>query len=686
MSKLENKLPEIIKGLRSTYGNEFFNEIAIQLNKAIDVDFTFIAKIDHEKRTAKSISFVVNGKLADNFEYELIDTPCAVSISDSVCIYPKNICHAFPKDQLLIDMNVQGYIGVTVKNSLDQAIGIIVALHRSEIENPDFAKTLFELFAGRIEAELEKAEQEKHLEALNAELSLNLKALTESESRLSIHLKNTPLGCITWDENFKCREWNTAAEKIFGYSLEEAVGKHPKELILNDSELEDIEREEIDKILNELLENKGGYRSKNRNITKQGDVILCDWYNTPIVDESGQVKGVASLVQDVTERERQAELILRTQKMDALGKLTGGIAHDQNNMLGVISGYAELLLQQLSNQPKELNYVKQIKNACERSAELIGKLMSFSRTNSPAKSKSNINAVILEQQDMLQKMLTVKNQLTLNLCDSPYSVYLCQNDLKDALLNLCINSMHAMQDNVGLSQVIIATENITLNKQDEKIFGVSSGKYIKLSVVDNGSGIDKRTQAQVFDPFFTTKGDHGTGLGLSQVFSFVKQSRGFIDFISDVGKGCQVNLYFPCYKKKEQVEIEEVVAPQASTQGNEVILVVDDEQQLCDISAELLSSQGYEVYKANSYQQAVDLLKQQKIDLMFSDVVMPEKNGYQLASFVKEQYPLIKVLLTSGYTHSQMLEGIDESLKKNILVKPYSAEHLFRKIRAVLDK
>jgi PAS domain S-box-containing protein len=681
MSKLENELPEIIKSLKSTYGNEFFNEIAKQLNKVIDVDYTFIAQIDNHKRIAQSISLVVNGNIADNFEYELLDTPCAVAINDSVCLYPKNICHYFPNDQLLIDMNIEGYIGVALYNSNGQVIGIIVALHKGEIKDPDFAKTLFELFSGRIAAELERSEQKKHLEELNVQLSSKVKELVESEHRLSIHLKNTPLGCITWDSDFCCTEWNAAAEKIFGFSEKEAVGTNLYELIIPKIEVKNIKE-----VQGALLENKGGYRKSNENITKQGHIILCDWYNTPIVDDAGKVKGVASLVQDITEREQQAELLHRTQKMDALGKLTGGIAHDQNNMLGVITGYAELLSLQLVNQPSGLKYVKKIENACQRSAKLIGKLLSFSRTSSSAKSKCNVNSVISEQQDVLQKMLTVKNQLMLNLCDFIWPAWLSQNDLKDAILNLCINAMHAMKNNVGSSYITILTDNIELKPSEAEILGVSSGKYIKLSVVDNGMGIDKPTLKKIFDPFFTTKGEEGTGLGLSQVFSFVKQSQGSIDVSSEVGEGCQFNLYLPCYQNERQVENSATIDPKDVSIGSESILVVDDEQELCDLSSEFLSMKGYKVFKANGYKQAVEIFKHQKIDLLFSDVVMPEMNGYQLASLIKAEYPLTKIQLTSGYTNYDTLEGIDESLRENLLVKPYSSEALYSKIRDLLDK
>jgi CheY-like chemotaxis protein len=312
--------------------------------------------------------------------------------------------------------------------------------------------------------------------------------------------------------------------------------------------------------------------------------------------------------------------------------------------------------------------------------------LSFSRTSSSAKSKCDINSIISEQQDVLQKMLTVKNQLMLKLCDVIWPAWLSQNDFKDAILNLCINAMHAMKNNVGSSYITILTDNIELEQSDAEVLGVSSGKYIKVSIIDNGMGIDKSTRKKIFDPFFTTKGEEGTGLGLSQVFSFVKQSQGSIDVSSKVGEGCQFNLYLPCYQNEKQVENSEIIDPQDVSIGIESILVVEDEKELCDLCSEFLSMKGYKVYKANGYKQAVEILKNQKIDLLFSDVVMPGMNGYQLASFIQAEYPLIKIQLTSGYNNYDTLEGVDESLIANLLVKPYSSQALLSKVRDLLDK
>ena len=166
MSEFERVLPEIIKGLKSTYGNEYFQEITFQLSKIIGADYIFIARVDMAQQTAKTISVVVEGELVDNFEYGLDDSPCSVLVNDSVCLYPENICNLFPKDQMLKDMSIEGYVGVALYDSHQEIMGIIVVLHKTEIKEPGFVKTLFELFSGRISAEMERTEQNNNLENL----------------------------------------------------------------------------------------------------------------------------------------------------------------------------------------------------------------------------------------------------------------------------------------------------------------------------------------------------------------------------------------------------------------------------------------------------------------------------------------------------------------------------------------
>jgi PAS domain S-box-containing protein len=680
MLKFEHVLPKIIKKLKSTYGHEFFNEITLQLNNITGADYTFIAKVDYESFTSKTISLVVKNKLADNIEYNLTDTPCAILTKNKISIYPKEICSFFPKDQLLIDMNIEGYVGVPLHDSKGGVIGIIVALHEKEIRNADFIETLFELFSGRIAAEIERNVQNNELKQLNEKLADKVDELTASESKLSLHIKNTPLGCITWDRNLRCVEWNKAAEKIFGYTQNEAIGKHAFELIV----LNDL-REYTITIFNALLNKTGDVQNSNKNRTKDGKTIMCDWYDTPIVSEDDSVSGITSLIQDTTERDKKEALLRRSQKMDALGMLTSGIAHDQNNILGIIVGYSDLLNLKLKEQPKLLNYVAQIQNASKRSALLIEKLLSYSKSKSLFSSKLNINNFLLEQRDMLQKTITVQIKLNLKLGDKIWSVWLDKNDLEDAVINLIINSMHAMNSKTSMPQITVSSKNVKLNNLIAGAKGICAGEYVMLCIADNGSGMDSETKEKIFDPFFTTKGDKGTGLGLSQVFSFVNNSSGSIHIESRVNYGTEFTLYFPRYQQQQSkiTLVDEV--QHTSAEGLETILVVDDETSLCELASEFLSLAGYKVLCANGHKKALEILKNHHVDLMLSDVVMPEMNGYQLSSLVKQKYPLIKIQLVSGHVDSTNTIVIDKYLQKGLIKKPYDYQILKNRIRDLLN-
>lgn len=680
MSKLELALPEIIKSLKSTYGRDFFNEITLQLNKITGADYTFVAQVDYKRFTSTTISLVVKNQLADNFEYHLNDTPCAILTEDSVCIYPKDICSLFPKDQLLIDMNIEGYIGVPLHDSQGGIIGIIVALHENEIKDAEFTKTLFELFSGRIAVEMERKIQDSNVKQLNIKLATKIDELIRNEAKLSLHIKNTPLGCITWDRHFHCIEWNKAAEKIFGYSSQEAIGKHATELIVPPEFLE-----KMTKVFDALLNQTGGYQNSNENITQDGKMIKCDWYNTPVTSEDGTVIAVTSLTQDTTERDQKEELLRRSQKMDALGLLASGIAHDQNNMLGIITGYSDLLSLKLNGQPKLLNYLSQIQQASNRSALLIKKLLAFSKNTSLASSKLNINNLLLAQRDMLQRAITVEIKLNFQLADNLWSVWLDKNDLVDAIVNLIINAMHAMNSKIFMPQITISSKNITLSSLTAKEKGIKSGDYVVLSVSDNGCGIDKKIQEKIFDPFFSTKGEKGSGLGLSQVLTFVNNSKGNIYLQSQVDLGTEFTLYFPRYQKSENEKIAVNEHNKISIEGTETILVVDDEEGLRELAAEFLTMVGYTVHCANGHKKALEILATQKIDLMLSDVVMPEMNGYKLSSLVQQKYPTVKIQLVSGYADSTNITIIDKNLHENLIHKPYSYHLLKNKVRELLN-
>jgi len=387
---------------------------------------------------------------------------------------------------------------------------------------------------------------------------------------------------------------------------------------------------------------------------------------------------------DITDQRNQEDLLKRTQKMDALGKLTGGIAHDYNNMLNVVLGYAELLNDELDKDSKLERYVKEISIAAQRGAALTRKLLAFSSHQSSTAGVIDINALLKEDENMLAKTLTARIELRMQLTKDIWPVFLDSSDLEDAILNMCINSMHAMPNG---GKITITTNNETFTTIEANVIGLDSkGDYVHISISDNGSGMDSSVQARIFDPFFSTKGQMGTGLGLSQVYGFTQRSQGNVKVHSEPGQGTRLSMYFPRYADVVD-EVEPLVLRSAgNTRGNEVILVVDDEPALRYLARDILDSYGYQILLAADANEALSILSKQPVDMLLSDVIMPGMDGYELASVVRCQYPKVIIQLASGYTADRQIKTGDKDLYEKLLHKPFSTELLLKRIRALFDE
>ncbi len=499
----------------------------------------------------------------------------------------------------------------------------------------------------------------------------------ESQQRLFLHRQLSPIGIIEWKTDFTFVDFNPAAEKIFGFTKNEVLGHH-----ITDNILPESAREHVDKVWQALIANTGGSHSINENKTKNGEIITCEWYNTPLVNDEGEVVGVASFVEDITEKKHQEELIRRTQKMDALGKLTGGVSHDFNNMLGVILGYAELLKMRLEKEDDLRGYVDEIMHAGERGTNLTKKLLSFSKQKATEAMSVDLNQVLKDNQDLLEKTLTARIKLIYDLDVAAWPIYVDSNDLEDMLLNLSINAMHAMEEGGQLS---LQTRNEYLSYHDAYLLGIHDGEYVVFSITDTGCGMDDETLSHIFEPFYSTKGQKGTGLGLSQVYGFIQRSGGAIKAYSEVDHGSQFVVYFPVDNNKSPDTIGLSDTGTASLKGTETILVVDDEAPLRSLLKTILQEHGYTVFLAESGKQALSVLEENSVDAVISDVIMPEMDGYQLANKIVTDYPAIKVQLVSGFTDDRHNEHVTEELHKKLLYKPVNSKVLLKRLRELLD-
>jgi len=504
--------------------------------------------------------------------------------------------------------------------------------------------------------------------------------LSRNEENISLIINSMEDGVITTDDKGIIRSFNKSAEKMFGYSSDEIVGRNVSAIM----------PEPYQSIHDDILHKYVSTGEKHiigtgRDLSarhKDGRVFSIHLsVNELPKNASGERLFIGSCL-DITVLKEQEEKLRHSQKMDALGKLTGGIAHDYNNMLGVILGYSELLIDNLSSDPKLKKYITEIHHAGQRGAKLTQKLLAFSRQKTSSPDVTNINVLLESNKNMLEKTLTARIQLIYELEVDLWPVYLDKGDLEDAILNLCINSMHAIEHS---GRLMLSTKNrqLSSNDIDELKLESSPGDYVCLSVCDTGSGIDEKTLLRIFEPFFSTKGDQGNGLGLSQVYGFINRSMGSIKVESGIGLGSCFKLYFHRYKG-EEISKDRRVRSLDLNVGNETILVVDDEPSLRSLLNEMLTSSGYTVVLAGSAEQAIEVLQNHYIDLVLSDVIMPGMNGYKLAEYVSEYYPDVKVQLASGYSDNAH-NSEQHELHNNVLNKPFERNELLSRLRKVLD-
>jgi two-component system cell cycle sensor histidine kinase/response regulator CckA len=497
--------------------------------------------------------------------------------------------------------------------------------------------------------------------------------------RLAAAVEQTADSIIITDTEGNIQYVNAAFERISGYAKEEVLNQNPR--MLKSGKMDPV----VYKELWETIARGGVWIGHLTNRKKDGSLFDERVTISSIYDESHEIVNYVAVKQDISEFVQLEEQLRQSQKMEAIGQLAGGVAHDFNNLLTGINGYSSLALQRIDGNHPIKSYLEEIRKAGERAANLTRQLLAFGRKQILQPKVLDLNSVVFDLDKMLRRLIGEDIDLLTITEPELGQVKADPGQIEQVILNLAVNARDAMPDG---GQLTIQTSNVRLSEDyAQQHVSVVPGNYVMLAISDNGSGMDMDTRERVFEPFFTTKGaGKGTGLGLSTVYGIVKQSGGNTWVYSEVGKGTTFKIYLPRVDEPRDGSDAQIGA-KPMPRGTETILLVEDEEQVRQIAEVILENQGYQVLVAVNGEQALTLVEQHDndIDLMITDVVMPQMGGRELGERLSSSRPGMRVLYMSGYTDDAIVRHglMDERLE--FIEKPFTADGLARKVRMVLD-
>jgi len=544
---------------------------------------------------------------------------------------------------------------------------------------------LIAMLAAQVGIAYENAKRFEELQRRATELEGTVKlrlqaedALRESNQTLQSLVQTSPLAIIATDLDGNVKSWNSAAERMFGWTESEVSGRHY-------STLTDYNPPEIDSFIDIALQGgiAGGLEATCQR--KDGSLIDVSISSAGLRDGRDNISGVMAVIADITERKHLENQFLQAQKMEAVGRLAGGIAHDFNNLLTAIIGYSQMSLARLHSQDPMRKDIEEVESAGQRAAALTGQLLAFSRKQVVQPQVLALNCVVTDLTKMLQRLIGEDVELETSLDPDAWHVKADRGQIEQIIMNLAVNSRDAMPEGGKLT---IETSNVHLDENYASgHIDATPGSHVMLAITDTGSGMDKETESRIFEPFFTTKEQgRGTGLGLSTVYGIVKQNGGSIGVYSELGRGTSFKVYLP--RVKESVDTKAETPQDDCARGTETILLVEDSDTVRKLARKLLLADGYTVLDAPSGDDGWQISEQYKgpIDLLLTDLVMPGTSGREIAQRLAARRPRMSVLYMSGYTDDAIVRHRVLDSTAPFIQKPFTRYALIRKVREVLDR
>ncbi len=577
-------------------------------------------------------------------------------------------------------------------------MGMVVSYAMEYYSRRDFvSEQLLEEEKRKVEeanTDLEKNVQERTLElvrvneSLRQEISERKRAqdlLLESEQKYRTLFEESRDVIFISSTKGKILDINQAGVELFGYESKEELFSID---INKDLYYDSSSREEYKKLMK-----KEGYVTdfEIELKKKDGQKIVVQETSRVIYDKDGKIIAYHGILRDVTEKIKLQAQLLQVQKMESIGLLAGGVAHDFNNILTAINGYAELLLLKMQKTDSFYKTVEHIKRGGERASKLTSQLLAFSRKQVYQLKVIDVNALIRNLDKMINRLINEDIKIEMLLSEDVHSIKADPSQVEQVILNLVINARDAINQRAAKTKdkkIVIKTKNIYLDQEFVKEhMGSAEGEFILLAVSDTGIGMDEATKEKVFEPFFTTKETgKGTGLGLSTVYGIVKQNKGSIYIDSQPLKGATFEIYWPSEGSQIKENKQEKVVDELKG-GRETILYVEDDYEVREFTSEALKSLGYRIIQAQNGKEALAILsnRSNQVKLILTDLIMPEMGGKELAEIIMKVDPNLKILFTSGYSDNHMIQRAIIGKNMNFIQKPYTFQSISQKIRMILD-
>ncbi|MEZ0385823.1 MAG: ATP-binding protein, partial [Verrucomicrobium sp.] len=658
--RMETAVLKIAASVSASIGTVFFKQLARNMAEALGAHASFVAKLlPGEPARARTMAAVVDGKVNADFEFTLKGKPAEHLLEEGAWVVPARVVERYPEADMLRELRAEAYVGCRLVDASGMPVGLLFVIFQEPIEKADFINTTLKIFAARAAAELERQDSDRRIRQ---------QASLLDKARDAILVR---------DLNNHILFWSKGAERIYGWRADEVMGRDVATVLYRDTA-------GLRVAMTRVMET-GEWSGELHHFSKDGDRLIIEGRWTLLRDNDGQPQSILAINTDITDKKKLEQQFLRAQRMESIGTLAGGIAHDLNNVLSPITMAIDLLKLSVTGEMNQ-ELLATVADSARRGAEMVRQVLSFARGMDGQRILIQVRHLVKDLEKIIRDTFPKSINLRMRLDPDLMPLLGDATQLHQVLLNLCVNSRDAMP---GGGEITITAQNVRLTPQEAaRHLDAHAGQYVRVQVKDNGVGIPPAVIDKVFDPFFTTKEvGKGTGLGLSTSLAIVKGHEGFIRLDSNEGGGTIFEIYLPaCPEENPALEDKRVLdCPRGA---GECVLVVDDEEMIRRIARQTLLAYEYKVLLAADGMEALAtyLKNRDQIAVVITDMMMPVMDGAATIKGLMAINPLVKIIAASGITANDQLARASGVGVKQFLAKPYSVESLLIALRQTIHE